>query len=230
MGDEFHYLYKCTYFNECRAKYLPNNPHNIPDEICMQSLFEGSKDHLQKLSHFLKLIMKKFAFKECDADICSVTKKNRVIATRSGRQVKPPRKLCLWSLTWNCKSCFPMLMSMYLNQVLHISYLYLHIFPSIPCDYNIYMDQYSPLLYVRIAMSCNVSLWPHVLPWNHSINSLRLTADAYATEYLSISGLLKTCCIFCAKALTKPMLTSHWTETYGRISVKMEARVSASKS
>ena len=78
VGDEFHYLYKCSYFNESRAKYLSNNPHNTPDIICMQSILDGSKDHLENIAKFRKLIMKKFAFKKGDANICPVTKKKEL--------------------------------------------------------------------------------------------------------------------------------------------------------
>ena len=66
----------------------------------MRSLFEGKKRDLEKLAQFIKLIMKKFVFKfnrrTTDTDSVSISKKKNVITTRSGRQVKPPNKLCLW--------------------------------------------------------------------------------------------------------------------------------------
>ena len=98
IGDEFHYLYKCTYFNESRNKFLPDRIYGISDIIYMRNLFEGMKRDLEKLAQFIKLIMKKFVFnrRTADTDSVSISKKNNVITTRSGRQVNPPKKLCLW--------------------------------------------------------------------------------------------------------------------------------------
>jgi hypothetical protein len=33
LGDEFHYLFKCTFFNNVRAKYLPRNICNNPNVL-----------------------------------------------------------------------------------------------------------------------------------------------------------------------------------------------------
>jgi hypothetical protein len=33
LGDEFHYLFKCTFFNNARAKFLPRNICNNPNVL-----------------------------------------------------------------------------------------------------------------------------------------------------------------------------------------------------
>ena len=47
IGDEFHYIFKCTYFNESRNKL-----DGISDLMYVQSLFEGRKRDLEKLAQF----------------------------------------------------------------------------------------------------------------------------------------------------------------------------------
>ena len=71
--------------------------YGISDIIYMRSLFESRKRDLEKFAQFIKLIMKKFVFnrRTADTDSVSISKKKNVITTRSGRQVNPPKKLCL---------------------------------------------------------------------------------------------------------------------------------------
>ena len=38
LGDEFHYLFKCTFFNNVRAKYLPRNICNNPNVLKFKEL------------------------------------------------------------------------------------------------------------------------------------------------------------------------------------------------
>ena len=57
MGDEYHYLFVCPFFDEERKQYLPVSP-NHPDVIHIISLFNNNENsQLSRLANFVELIM-----------------------------------------------------------------------------------------------------------------------------------------------------------------------------
>ena len=87
VGDEFHYLFKCTYFNDMRTIYLPDNYHFI--EHNCHELFQNNETTLTNLARFFKKIMAHFKQKSNNLAPRKVRK------TRIGRMIKPPDKLDL---------------------------------------------------------------------------------------------------------------------------------------
>ena len=64
VGDEFHYLFKCPFFEDDRKKYLDPVP-NHPDLFHASSLFNsGDRTILRKLADFVDLIMKIFEHRD----------------------------------------------------------------------------------------------------------------------------------------------------------------------
>ena len=64
VGDEFHYLFKCPFFEDDRKKYLDPVP-NHPDLFHVSSLFNsGDRTILRKLADFVDLIMKIFEHRD----------------------------------------------------------------------------------------------------------------------------------------------------------------------
>ena len=61
IGDEFHYLYKCVYFNDLRVKYLKRYYYTHPNMYKTEKLFnvENKKETLN-LSKFIYHIMQYF--------------------------------------------------------------------------------------------------------------------------------------------------------------------------
>ena len=59
-GDEFHYIFNCSYFNSDRRKYLPDC-FRIPNIISFERLFQSSDESLLiKLAIFVKKILSNF--------------------------------------------------------------------------------------------------------------------------------------------------------------------------
>ena len=127
----------------------------------MQSLFEGRKRDLEKLTQFIKLIMKKFFFnrRTPDTDSVSIPKEKNVITTWSGRQVKPPKKLCLWlfigllfinSLLFSCL--------LFINNIIyHISiYPFIINFLYISGSFHFVILLY---IYIVLQMCARVHVW-----------------------------------------------------------------------
>ena len=63
LGDEFHYILKCPFFCNQRAKYVPLKYWKYPNVLNFQALFgTPNKKLLSNIAYFVKDIMK--AFKE----------------------------------------------------------------------------------------------------------------------------------------------------------------------
>ena len=61
IRDEFHYVFKCPFFDEPRKKYLKKYFLNRPNILKFQSLFSSrKKSQLRNLINFLKIIMISF--------------------------------------------------------------------------------------------------------------------------------------------------------------------------
>ena len=61
IGDEFHYLFECDYFNADRKKYIPKYYYTHPSSFKLNSLMNcKNKSKLVKLALFCKLILSKF--------------------------------------------------------------------------------------------------------------------------------------------------------------------------
>ncbi len=59
VGDEFHYLFKCSFFDNDRRIYIDNHYLTCPNVLDMKQLLNSNdKDVLEKLSRFVSLIMK----------------------------------------------------------------------------------------------------------------------------------------------------------------------------
>ena len=61
IGDEFHYLFKCSFFASSRVKYIPYYYRQNPSVYKTQELFKNaSMKALLKISIFMNIIMKEF--------------------------------------------------------------------------------------------------------------------------------------------------------------------------
>ena len=61
IGDEFHYLFKCSNFNDERIKHIKPYYYNYPDEHKMISLFNvSSKKQMLNLAKFICVILQEF--------------------------------------------------------------------------------------------------------------------------------------------------------------------------
>ena len=57
IGDEFHYLFNCKYFDHDRKKCMPKYFYCYPHVAKMETLFNLKHPHLQKLAKFIKIIV-----------------------------------------------------------------------------------------------------------------------------------------------------------------------------
>ena len=61
LGDEFHYLFKCTFFNHVRAKFVSRNICNNPNILKFKELMNTSYLFtLTGISKFCKIVIKTF--------------------------------------------------------------------------------------------------------------------------------------------------------------------------
>ena len=61
IGDEFHYLLKCTHFNELRMKYVKRYHHYHPNVNKLEKLFnESYNKEMLNISKFNCLILQQF--------------------------------------------------------------------------------------------------------------------------------------------------------------------------
>ena len=60
VGDEFHYLYKCTYFNELRIRCLKRRYYIRPNMEKTEQLFNVKNKELLNLAKFIYQIVLKF--------------------------------------------------------------------------------------------------------------------------------------------------------------------------
>ena len=59
IGDEFHYLFNCSFFDEERKKYIPEEILQDPNESSLDKLFASENiNSLINLANFVDLIMK----------------------------------------------------------------------------------------------------------------------------------------------------------------------------
>lgn len=57
IGDEYHYIFKCTKFLAERKKYIDKNYYNNPSSDKFHKLMNGSKPQLVKLCKFIQIIL-----------------------------------------------------------------------------------------------------------------------------------------------------------------------------
>ena len=88
MGDEIHYLFKCEYFKDMRAKYLTSNFYMYVNDR-YDELFALDKNILTSLARFSKIIMSHFKQKYTRLAPRKIRK------TRTGRVIVTPVKLDL---------------------------------------------------------------------------------------------------------------------------------------
>ena len=61
IGDEFHYLFKCTYFSSQRARYLMRYYYTQPNMYKMTQLFESPDfNEMLNLAKFAHVIVSQF--------------------------------------------------------------------------------------------------------------------------------------------------------------------------
>ena len=61
VGDEFHFLLNCSYFNADRDLYIPRYYRTHPNTLKMQNLFESSRKSTQlNLRKFIAKLLKHF--------------------------------------------------------------------------------------------------------------------------------------------------------------------------
>ena len=96
IGDEFHYIFACPFFEKERRVFLPQQFLNIKlySALHMRELFDTrSISRLKNLAKFARIIMLQFSVKREKQHTSSVSQSvNRVgpVQTRSGRIVKQP--------------------------------------------------------------------------------------------------------------------------------------------
>ena len=100
IGDEYHYIFVCSFFHDLRHTYLPKNLlKGRVSTLNMNKLFNLSNAcQLRKLSKFVNIIMSYFANlkKSNDEDYIDINSKQSICrSTRSGRRVKCPDTLNL---------------------------------------------------------------------------------------------------------------------------------------
>ena len=62
LGDEFHYLYNCTFFNEERSKFLPKNLIGIRNSLSFYEIMNSQDKYvLVGLAKFCKTVMSLFS-------------------------------------------------------------------------------------------------------------------------------------------------------------------------
>ena len=61
IGDEFHYLYKCTHFNDLRSRYLKSRYYTHPNMEKTKQLFNvTNKKEMLNLAKFIYQIVQHF--------------------------------------------------------------------------------------------------------------------------------------------------------------------------
>ena len=94
IGDEFHYLLKCPYFNEERSRYVQKNKRITNTLLFKNILSNDDPKYLKSLCKFLRIIMSTFK-----SNNSSITFENRKInigkITKSGRVIIAPDRLNL---------------------------------------------------------------------------------------------------------------------------------------
>ena len=61
LGDEFHYLFKCNFFERNRKMYIQNDFTNRPNTLKMKELFNSTDSKVQSnLCKFISVILSNF--------------------------------------------------------------------------------------------------------------------------------------------------------------------------
>ena len=61
LGDEFHYLFNCTFFKDERKKFIPEYLYNVPNTISFSELMNSDDKYvLIGLSKYAKIVMSVF--------------------------------------------------------------------------------------------------------------------------------------------------------------------------
>ena len=101
LGDEFHYLFECPFFQKERHLYIPENISNIRSSgLKISKLFNSANTcQLKKIAKFARTIMLQFTQspKKNNEDDEPNNKNNTeiIVRTRSGRIIKQPVRLVL---------------------------------------------------------------------------------------------------------------------------------------
>ena len=95
IGDESHYLFKCTYFDSIRKHYLPDNlltgRNDMPSS--WKILLNLDTKSLVKVSKFIKVILKKFEIKPSHIKpVCKNEYSLTTTETKCGRKIIKPER------------------------------------------------------------------------------------------------------------------------------------------
>jgi hypothetical protein len=61
LGDEFHYLFNCTFFKDERKQFIPEYLYNVPNTISFSELMNSDDKYvLIGLSKYAKIVMSVF--------------------------------------------------------------------------------------------------------------------------------------------------------------------------
>ena len=63
LGDEYHYVLECTYFDDLREKYLPRDLFTAPNTVKLQKVMssgENDTELLFKIAKYCKVVLKTF--------------------------------------------------------------------------------------------------------------------------------------------------------------------------
>ena len=58
IGDEFHYLFNCDFFENERKMYIPNKYSRRPNIFTLKNIFTQNTTGLKKLAKFVVFVMK----------------------------------------------------------------------------------------------------------------------------------------------------------------------------
>ena len=90
VGDEFHYIFKCSAFSAERNKFIATRFSKHPNSIKFQELFESSDSKtLTHLARFISIILESFTYEKEESPV----KLRSSHTTRAGRISKPPIRL-----------------------------------------------------------------------------------------------------------------------------------------
>ena len=60
LGDEYHYIFTCSFFSNDRKRYIESKYRKFPSAFNLNSLFNVSDPHLTQLCKFIEIIMRNF--------------------------------------------------------------------------------------------------------------------------------------------------------------------------
>ena len=87
IGDEFHYIFKCSWLESKRRKLIPPRFTSSPNALAFHDLFNSEEtDVLTNLARFAKAIMNEFSYEKPPSPV----RLRATHVTRSGRVSKRP--------------------------------------------------------------------------------------------------------------------------------------------